>query len=153
MAPTDVFQLVPTLLSLFQQHAWMALAVLVMGFVTRVLKSDTKFPIDIPSRWQPVIVLVLGQAYAGLQAVAGGVAWKTAVTQGLVASFLTMGLFDLVVKAAFDGKDIPPFFTWLLKFERTLDVTTTSSEAKTHLTVDEKVEEKPAEKPEEAPKS
>lgn len=92
----------------------LGIAVVVVGAITRLLKSDTKFPIDIPARWQPVIVLVIGQAYAVLQAIVGGVNWKTAVTSGLQVAFLTMGLFDLVIKALFNG-DAPWWLAWLLK--------------------------------------
>ncbi len=111
MQPTDPSQLVPMILALFHSHSWLALAVVVMGFVTRLLKSDTKLPVNIPARWQPVIVVVLGQVYAVLQATAGGLTWKLAVEQGVYASFITLGLFDLVAHLTVDEKksaDAPP---------------------------------------------
>ncbi len=144
MQPTDVTQLVPVILGLVHQHAWLALAVLAMGFLARVMKDDTKLPFfNIPARWQSVLVLVLGQVYAGLQAVFGGMPWTTAMTQGLIAAFLTMGLFDLIVKAVLDGRDMPTFLAWLLKFERTVDVTAKSKDGEAHLTVDARVETPP----------
>lgn len=93
----------------FTGHQWIPLAILVVGWLTSMFSDVSNFPVNIPDRWKPVVVIVLGQAYAVLEAIQGGSAWKTAVTHGLVVSFTTMGLFDLLVKAVFNG-NIP---SWL----------------------------------------
>lgn len=93
----------------------LAVAVMVVGAIVRLLKDDTKFPIDIPARWQPVVTVFIGQVYAVLQAIAGGVDWKVAVGAGLKVAFVAMGLFDLVVKALLNGHDAPWWLGWLLK--------------------------------------
>lgn len=98
-----------------QSQMWMGVAIIAIGTVTRLLKDDTKIPINIPARWQPVVTLLLGQLYAVLQAVQGGMAWKDAIIQGFQVAFVTMGLFDLVIKALFGGKDMPAPLVGLLK--------------------------------------
>jgi hypothetical protein len=96
-------------------HDWrLGAAVLVVGVIVRLLKSDTRIPIDIPPRWQPVLVLGLGQLYAVLQSVVDGAPWRQAAVDGLKVAFVSMGLFDLVVKAAFKG-DSPWWLAWLLR--------------------------------------
>lgn len=103
------------LLAAISEHKWLGVAVIVLGMVVRLLKSDTKLPINIPQRWLPLATIVLGQAYSVCQMIASGMAWKPAVMQGLKVSLLTMGLFDVVVKAVFNGKDLPVWLGWLLK--------------------------------------
>lgn len=104
-----------TILALLKQHAWLAAGVIIVGLIVRMLKSDAKFPINIPTRWLPVATLVLSQAYTTLEAIQSGTPWKTAVWTGLTLAMTTMGLFDLVIKAVLNGKDMPAWLGWLLK--------------------------------------
>lgn len=93
-------------------HKWLPLAVVVIGWLSSLTSDWSRFPVNIPDRWRPVVVIVLGQVYAGLSAVAGGTPWRQALLDGFIVSFTTMGLYDLVVKAAF-GDKIPRWLSWL----------------------------------------
>lgn len=103
------------ILQLFQDvtgHKWMPLAILVIGYVSTLVSDTSRMPFNIPDRWKPVFVVVLGQAYGALQAIGSGAqVWPT-VYHGLVTAFVTMGLFDFVVKAVFNG-DLPKWLAWL----------------------------------------
>jgi hypothetical protein len=98
MNPQEVFELI-------KMRGYLPLAIIVVGYLARLTSDMSKFPIDIPKRAQPLVVVVLGQAYAVLLHVSTGARWQEAVINGLLVSFLTMGLFDLVVKAIFGGKE------------------------------------------------
>jgi len=90
-------------------RAWMPIAILAIGYFARLCATDTKFPINIPARWQPLFVLALGQLYAILVAVSGGLGWGAASVHGLETAVWTMGLFDVLVKAIWNGTEP----TWL----------------------------------------
>lgn len=91
---------------------WLPLAIIVIGYLTRLLTDESKFPVSVPARWRPVVVVVLGQLYGCLMLAENGATWKTVVVTGLVTSFVTMGLFDLLVKAVFNGQ--PPWWVDVL---------------------------------------
>lgn len=101
-----------TVFSDVTSHAWMALAIAIVGFVATALSSASNFPVSIPDRWRSVLVIVLGQGYAVLVAIKGGVAWLPAVEQGLVVAFTTMGLAKLLLEAVFPN-GLPTWLQWL----------------------------------------
>ena len=86
-------------------HRWLGLAIVIIGWLTRIVSSDSAFPVTIPTRWKPVLVIILGQAYGALTLILGGASWQSAVIDGLMVAFCTMGLFDLVIKAIFNGNE------------------------------------------------
>lgn len=96
----------------FTGHKWLPLSIVVVGYLTMLLGDTSKLPISIPDRWKPVLVIGLGQVYAILDKVQGGDSWKHAVWVGVMTAFGAMGLFDLLIKAAFDGK-VPKWLQWL----------------------------------------
>lgn len=90
--------------SLFSnEHNWIAWAIIAVGYLTRLTASDSAFPISIPSRFQPLAALVVGQLYAILTMIAAGTQWDVAVEHGLLASLASMGIYDAVAKAFFAG--------------------------------------------------
>jgi len=93
-------------------HKWLPLAILVMSWGTALTNNWSRFPVTVPTRYQPLVVLVMGQVYGMLEAVLGGASWKNAVVSGLVASVGTMGAYDVVMKALFNGQ-VPPWLAWL----------------------------------------
>lgn len=103
----------------FQGHKWLPLAVLLIGYLTTLMSDTSKFPINIPDRWKPVLVVGLGQVYAVLTAASGGDTWSHAVWSGAVAAFGTMGLFDLLVRAIFNG-NLPKWLAWLAVIDSNL---------------------------------
>lgn len=101
MTPDDVQRL----LADFQAHRWLPVAVVVLGYLVRLVRCDSRFPINLPPRWQPVVAIVLGQAYAVVVAVTGGMRWPWAIVEGFIVAFTTMGLWDLLVKAIWNGHE------------------------------------------------
>jgi len=95
------------LLDLLTSHNYLALAVVLIGWSVQMLGPDSKFPLTIPliagRDPKPLIVAVLSMAYAVVVAVSGGSSWADALKHGALTGLLTMGLFDLVVKFAFNG--------------------------------------------------
>lgn len=105
-----------TLLALIDDvsgHKWLPLAVVVISYLVSLTNDWSKFPVTVPDRWKPVVALALGQAYAVLSATAGGTPWKLAVRDGVIAAFVTMGAYDVVVKALYGDKPIPRWLAWL----------------------------------------
>lgn len=115
MDPNSIMQA----LTLAMGHQWMPLAVLVVGWLVMACSDTSKLPISIPDRFKPLLVLVLGQVYAVLEAVQGGSAWQAAVWHGLVVAFTTMGLFDVLVKAIFNG-NLPTWLQWVTLIDPSL---------------------------------
>lgn len=104
-----------TILQFFEDvtgRKWLPLAILVVGYLVAIASDTSKLPISIPDRYKPLAAIVLGQVYAVLQAITGGVSWKRAVWNGLVTAFGAMALFDVLVKTIWQGN--PP--AWIAKF-------------------------------------
>ena len=99
-----------------QNHLWLAAAAIVVGIAARLAKDDTKVPFfNIPSRWQPVFVLGLSVLYAAIQDAIAGAPWQTAVKDAAAIAVVSMGAFDILVKALLNGKDLPAWATPILK--------------------------------------
>lgn len=94
------------------EHKWLALAVVVIGWLTSLTSDWSKFPITVPGRWQPAVAAGLGLVYGVLQKVDDGMPLQKALIGGLLVALATGGLFDLVVNGALDGR-VPPWLGWL----------------------------------------
>lgn len=105
-------------LSFFASRQWMPVAILVIGYAVRLTSSDSPFPVNIPARWRPLVVLALGQLYAILTAVLGGLPWSVALLHGFETAVWTMGLFDVVVNAIWNGTE-PSWLQLLLGIVKT----------------------------------
>ncbi len=62
-----------------------ALAAIVVWAVIAIVKRDD-VPIPLPPRYRPLLALALGQVYAVLEAVVGGMPWGAAIVRGLVVA-------------------------------------------------------------------
>jgi small basic protein len=95
------------LIDIVMQRKWVALAALVIGLVVRLLKSDTKIPIDIPPKYRVWLALALGGAAGALDKLAGqsNVTWTTALVQGLVAALLAILGHNVVIDSMRGGKE------------------------------------------------
>ncbi len=91
--------------ALIKAHAWIPLAAIVIGLIVRLLKSDTKIPIDIPPRWRAPLAVLLGVVASILDKVATGTPWKDAVIGGATATALAMVTHNLVIGSMRDGKE------------------------------------------------
>ena len=93
------------LFDLAMQHKWIALSALLIGFVIRLLKSDTKLPVDIPPRYRVWVALGLGIAAGVLDNVANGTPWKTAIIGGLSAAMVAITGHGAIVGSLRGGKE------------------------------------------------
>lgn len=71
-----------------------AIAAVIVWALVATLKSPA-FPLQVPPRARPWLALALGQVYAVLAAVVGGVPWGVALVDGLIATTLAVTGQDL----------------------------------------------------------
>lgn len=100
------------ILQLGTDHKYLALAIVVIGWLTSLTSDWSKFPITIPGRYQPLIAAVLGISYGVLTKIDSGTVWYKAVFMGLIVGLATGGLYDVVINAIFGG-NIPSWLAWL----------------------------------------
>lgn len=94
------------LTQLLLAEKWLPLAIFVVGYLVRITGDDSKFPINIPHQWQPVVALFIAQVYGVLVAWPN---WHPAVQPALIVA-----LGVLAAKAYFHGNE-PAWFTWLAR--------------------------------------
>lgn len=94
-------------IALVSAHKWVALCALLIGFIVRLLKSDTTLPVTVPAKWRPWIAMGLGLVGGILEHVANGTAWGEAVTAGLLAGALPILGHQLGIESLRDGKELP----------------------------------------------
>lgn len=87
---------------------WVAVAAIVIGIIVRLLKSDTKIPIDIPPRLRPWLAIGLGAAAGALDKLTNvdKVTWTTALLEGVTAAVVAIVSHTLVIQSARDGKEL-----------------------------------------------
>jgi hypothetical protein len=95
------------LFTLIAQHNWVAIAALVIGFLVRLLKSDTKLPITLPAGVRPWLALVFGAGAGVLEHVMSGMSWGEALTGGLVAALTAIAGHDTLVEGLRGGREVP----------------------------------------------
>lgn len=108
---SDVIPLVPTIVSLFDSHAWIPLAALLVGLLVRLSKSDVPIPgWNIPAKYRPALALGLGMVGGVLDAIVAGKPWKVAVAEGLFAASLAILGHTIGIEALRGGREIggPP---------------------------------------------
>lgn len=96
-----------SLYTLLSAHQYVLFSAVIIGLVVRLLKSDTKIPIDIPPRFRAPLAIVLGQAAGVLEKIGGGVSWKQAVFDGIFAAVLPILGQNLVIDSMAGGREIP----------------------------------------------
>ncbi len=96
------------LVALAMGHKWIALAAVGIGLVVRLLKSDTKIPIDIPPRLRAPLALALGAASGAIDKLveAGSTTWTAAITSGVLAAVLAMISHTTVIGSMRGGKEL-----------------------------------------------
>ena len=93
-------------IALLAAHKWIALAAIVIGAVVRLLKSDGPIPLTVPSRWRPVLAVVLGVIAGVFDKVASGGAWTQAILGGLLAALTAISSHDVVIEGLRGGKEL-----------------------------------------------
>ena len=112
--------LLPYILQLVEDAVgskWGPIMMLVSGWVVQILTQDSKFPIQMPASWnqnvwKPVVVVLASMVQAILVShFEKHMDWTHAVLLGLRTAMWTMGLWALIVKAAWGGKP-PKWVNW-----------------------------------------
>jgi len=113
--------LLPYILQLVEDAVgskWGPIMMLVSGWVVQILTQDSKFPIQMPASWnqnvwKPVVVVLASMVQAILVShFEKHMDWAHAVLLGLRTAMWTMGLWALIVKAAWGGKP-PAWVNWI----------------------------------------
>lgn len=91
---------------LVTEHKWVGVAAIVIGVVVRLMKSDTKIPINIPTQYRVWLALGLGIVSGVLEAVATGKAWTPAIVDGLVSAAIAIVGQNAIIDSLRGGKEI-----------------------------------------------
>lgn len=95
-----------SLAALVAAHKWYALAAIVVGFLIRILKDDTKLP-TIPARVRPWISVAAGIVALALDKLAAGASWKIALVNGAIVGGLPIVAHQLGIESVLGGKEVP----------------------------------------------
>lgn len=93
------------LVALIIQKKWIALMALLLGFTVRLLKSDTKIPINIPPQYRVWLALGLAPIAGAFDKWAAGTTWTTAMVEGLIASVMAIVSHNVVVDSMRGGRE------------------------------------------------
>lgn len=90
------------------QKKWIALTAFIIGLVVRLLKSDTKIPIDIPPRLRAPLAVSLGAVAGAIDKLVqqGDTTWTIALVSGFSAAFAAMVSHSLFIESARGGKEL-----------------------------------------------
>lgn len=86
---------------------WILVTALTIGACVRLLKSDTKIPINLPPAWRPRAAMALGIVSSVLVKVQAGTSWKAALIAGALAGVTAILGHELVIDRLFGGNEIP----------------------------------------------
>lgn len=84
-----------------------ALAAILVWACVAVIKRDD-VPIPLPPRYRPLLAVALGQVYAALEAMVGGMPWGAAVVRGLVVAAGAIGAHEVASKVRSEPAVKPP---------------------------------------------
>jgi hypothetical protein len=101
-----------TVIADITQKKWMALAVLIIGYLHVLFSNASTFPVNIPTRFRPLVVIIFGQGYTIISAVSGGEACLPAIEHGLLIAFTTMGLAQVLTTLIFPN-GLPSWLKWV----------------------------------------
>ena len=100
---------------LIEERAWVPIAAVVVVYLLRLVKSDTKLPINIPSGWPRFAVLfLLGFVSGVLEKVASAApgmhydpkTWTSAIVGGLLTSVIALTMHN-AYESMSGGKELP----------------------------------------------
>jgi hypothetical protein len=84
-----------------------AIAALIVWASIAVIKRDD-VPIPLPPRYRPLLALALGQVYAVLETVVGGMPWGAAVVRGLVVAAGAIAVHEVGSKVRAPAEAVKP---------------------------------------------
>jgi len=83
-----------------------AILSLILSAVVRLLKSDTKIPIDVPREYRMMLAAALGPVMGVIDLVAGGDPWHAAIAT-IACPLVAMAGHELYIETWRGGKEIP----------------------------------------------
>lgn len=95
------------LISLWHAGGWVPVATFIVGLLVRLMKDDTKIPVNLPKKWRPYVAIALGVALGVIEKIAAGSTWKTAVGGGLLAGGFAIVGHVFGIEVLRGGKEIP----------------------------------------------
>lgn len=112
MMPKDI----EALIALVEQRKWVALAGVLVFVLIRLLKDDTKIPINIPPRLRFLSALALGLVFGVLERKTkdDSITWTQAIIGGLVSGVLAILIQNGVIDSIFKGRE-PLLPTFLMR--------------------------------------
>ncbi len=85
---------------------WLVTTAVVIGGLIRSFKDDTRLP-TIPPTMRFWVALSLGAVSGGLEAIALGTPWKTALGTGVSGAVTAILAHEGLVESARNGKELP----------------------------------------------
>ncbi len=82
------------------------LAAIINGLIIRVSKEDVPIPFNIPSKFRPWVVILLGVVEAAITKMIIGIPLATAIIGALIAGVLPMVMHDLVIESLRNGREL-----------------------------------------------
>lgn len=83
----------------------LALSSLVIGALVRLVKSDSRLPVDIPARWRPLVAALLGVVAGVLDLLAEGEPLRAAVVAVLAPSLSALG-HGVIIESLRGGREV-----------------------------------------------
>ncbi len=77
----------------------------VIGVVVRLLKSDTKIPVDIPAKYRPLAAAALGPVMGVIDLVVAGDPWHAAAV-AVASPLLAMAGHELCIEVLRGGEEV-----------------------------------------------
>ncbi len=93
--------------TLIVQHKYLALLALIIGFVVRLLKSDTVLPVTVSPKLRGWVAVLLGAIGGIVEHLANGTPWREALASGITAGVLSIVGHELLVESLRGGKEVP----------------------------------------------
>lgn len=94
------------IITLVHDHAWLELSALLLGFVVRVLKSDTIGPV-VPKQHRAALAWGLGLAAGVLERVIGGHSFAEALVTAIGAPMIAMAGHHTCIEWLRKGRELP----------------------------------------------
>jgi hypothetical protein len=93
---------------LIEHRKWVPIAGIVIWFLTRLFKDDTKSWLpSVPGRWRPFVPFALAILSAVGEALFLGKPWLSAFIGGVLSAVEAITIQDLLINALRGGKEIP----------------------------------------------
>lgn len=95
------------MMTLVEGRKWVPIAAVVIYTLIRLLKSDTKIPIDVPARARIWLVFGLGTLSGVLEKVTQGGTWTEALMGGAVSVAMAVLFHESIIASGRAGKELP----------------------------------------------